>query len=329
MPRVPHSDATAMPHGFRAMIAALFLAAGATAAPAAPAAPPVADAGWHMVWSDDFEGKRIDRRKWDFDVDCAGGGNEERQCYTARRNNALVKDGMLSIIARRESWHGPAQMHGQPAKDGTIQEATKPFTSARMVTRGRASWRYGRVEVRARLPQGQGSWPAIWMLPEEWHYGSWPRSGEIDIMEAVNLGTPCSSCAGGKENHVLGTIHFGDFAPRNKYLSTNVELTGAIDAFHVYGMEWNPDRIVWTVDGKRYAERHIGEWSTAASPDRHAPFDRPFHLILNLAVGGHLAEERNLHGVADRGFPMTMQVDWVRVWQHDSVAAGSTPGLTR
>lgn len=305
------------------MIAALLLAATSLAASPSPL---VAAPGWHEVWSDEFDGTRIDRHKWDFDVDCAGGGNEEQQCYTARRSNASVRDGVLSITARREPWHGPAQMHGQPGKDGRVREATKPFTSARMVTRGRASWLYGRVEVRARLPLGQGTWPAIWMLPEEWHYGAWPRSGEIDIMEAVNLGTPCSNCAGGRENHVLGTIHFGDFPPRNKYLSTNVELAGAIDAFHVYGMEWDPDRIVWTVDGKRYAEQDIGAWSTAASPDAHAPFDRPFHLILNLAIGGHLPEERNLHGVATGGFPKTMEVDWVRVWQRDERAPTAARG---
>ena len=300
------------------MIAALLLAA------ATPSSAPPPE-GWRLVWSDEFDGQRIDRGKWNFDVDCAGGGNAERQCYTARRNNASVRGGYLSITARRETWHGPAQMHGQPGT-GAVKEATKPFTSARMVTRGKASWRYGRVEVRARLPQGQGSWPAIWMLPEEWHYGTWPRSGEIDIMEAVNLGTPCPTCSGGRENHVLGTIHFADHPPHNKYLSTNVELDGAIDDFHVYGMEWSPDRITWSVDAKPYAERKIGEWSTPASRDPHAPFDRPFHLILNLAIGGHLAEERNLGGVANSGFPRAMQVDWVRVWQRGNAAAGATPG---
>ena len=134
-------------------------------------------------------------------------------------------------------------------------------------------------------------------------------------MEAVNLGTPCAECAGGVENHVLGTIHFGDFPPKNVYLSTNTQLAGAIDAYHVYAVEWSAERIAWSVDGRRYAERRIGEWSTPASNDPHAPFDQPFHLILNLAIGGHLAEERNSRGVTTTGFPRTMTVDWVRVWQ--------------
>lgn len=288
------------------MIAALLLAA------AAPVAAP-ADDGYRLVWSDEFAGSTVDRSKWDFDVDCAGGGNEERQCYTARPVNASVRNGLLTITARRERSTGPASMAGQ--SDGSPPRmATKEYTSARLVTRGKAAWRYGRVEVRARLPLGQGSWPAIWMLPEEWHYGPWPLSGEIDIMEAVNLGTPCAECRGGRENHVLGTIHFGARPPGNKYLSTNTELDGAIDGFHTYRVDWTPQTIDWFVDGRHYAHRALGEWSTPASSEPHAPFDRPFHLILNLAIGGHLPEGRNLQGVSG-GFPRTMQVDWVRVWQ--------------
>lgn len=293
------------------MIAALLLAAAAAAAPA-PA--PTSSDGYRLVWSDEFNGRTIDRKKWDFDVDCAGGGNAERQCYTARPENASVRNGLLIITARRERWSGRATMAGQ--ENGAPPSTTnKEYTSARMVTRGRAAWRYGRVEVRARLPLGQGSWPAIWMLPEEWQYGPWPLSGEIDIMEAVNLGAPCADCHGGKEDHVLGTIHFGPRAPNNKYLSTNTELDGAIDGFHTYRVDWTPTAIDWFVDNRHYAHRAIGEWSTPASSEPHAPFDRPFHLILNLAIGGHLPEERNLKGVSESGFPRRMEIDWVRVWQ--------------
>ena len=288
------------------MIAALLLAA------AQLATPPAED--WRLVWSDEFDGQRIDRRKWEFDVDCAGGGNDERQCYTARPANASVRDGMLTITARREPYRGPAAMHGDTSGAPGMTTA-KAFTSARLVTRGRASWRYGRIEVRARLPLGQGSWPAIWMLPERWRYGPWPLSGEIDIMEAVNLGTPCQACLGGRENHVLGTIHFGDRPPHNKYLSTDVQLAGAIGGFHIYRVDWSPNQIIWSVDGKPYAERRLGDWSTPGSTDPHAPFDQPFHLILNLAIGGHLPEGRNQKGVSLDGFPQSMQVDWVRVWQ--------------
>ncbi|WP_114228912.1 MULTISPECIES: glycoside hydrolase family 16 protein [Sphingomonas] len=288
------------------MIVALLLAA---------AAPAVTNAdGYRLVWSDEFDGDRIDRSKWDFDVDCAGGGNEERQCYTARPANAAVGNGLLTITARRERSSGRATMAGQ-SDEGPQPQATKEYTSARLVTRGKAAWRYGRIEVRARLPLGQGSWPAIWMLPEQWRYGPWPLSGEIDIMEAVNLGEPCAACVGGRENHVLGTIHFGPRAPNNKYLSTDTQMPGAIDGFHTYRVDWTPEAIDWFVDGRPYAHRRIGEWSTPASADAHAPFDQPFHLILNLAIGGHLPEGRNRKGVSKAGFPRTMQVDWVRVWQ--------------
>jgi beta-glucanase (GH16 family) len=288
------------------MIAALLLAA---------AAPVMGSAdGYRLVWSDEFNGSAIDRTKWDFDVDCAGGGNDERQCYTARPVNAAVRNGVLAITARRERFSGRATMASQ-SNSAPTKLATKEFTSARLVTRGKASWRYGRIEVRARLPLGQGSWPAIWMLPEEWKYGPWPLSGEIDIMEAVNLGTPCAKCRGGRENHVLGTIHFGARPPGNKFLSTETELDARIDGFHTYRVDWTPEAIDWFVDGRHFARRIVGEWSTPASRERHAPFDRPFHLILNLAIGGHLPEERNLKGISRKGFPRTMEVDWVRVWQ--------------
>jgi len=288
------------------MIAALLLAAAASASATAD--------GYRLVWSDEFNGTRIDPTKWDFDVDCGGGGNAERQCYTARPVNASVGGGLLTITARKERYTGSAAMKGETSSPPG-KTATKPFTSARLVTRGKASWRYGRVEVRARLPLGQGSWPAIWMLPEEWHYGPWPLSGEIDIMEAVNLGEPCTACAAARENHVLGTIHFGPRPPQNKYLSTDTQVTGAIAGFHTYRVDWTPDTIDWFVDGRPYAHRQLGEWSTPASTEPHAPFDRPFHLILNLAIGGHLPESRNGGGVSERGFPRAMQVDWVRVWQ--------------
>lgn len=290
------------------MIAALLLAA------AAPAPAPATADGYTLVWSDEFSGKAIDRTKWDFDVDCAGGGNEERQCYTDRPVNASVSNGLLTITARRERWSGRATMVGQ-SDAGPQPQATKDYTSARLVTRGKAAWRYGRVEVRAKLPLGQGSWPAIWMLPEEWHYGPWPLSGEIDIIEAVNLGTHCADCRGGRENQVLGTIHFGARPPGNKYLSTDTQLDGAIDGFHTYRVDWTLQAIDWFVDGRHYAHRAIGEWSTPASRERSAPFDRPFHLLLNLAIGGHLPEGRNRKGVDPKNFPRTMQVDWVRVWQ--------------
>ena len=288
--------------------AMLALAAQVSAAPSPPSP-------YQLVWSDEFNGTRIDRSKWGFDVNCWGGGNAERQCYTDTPRNASVSGGLLTITARREKTSGFALPHDQRGGADGRRQTTKPFTSARMVTRGKAAWRYGKIEIRARLPLGQGTWPALWMLPEDNRYGAWPRSGEIDLMEAVNLGVPCRACASGREDHVLGTIHFGDRPPGNRFLSTNTTLPGAIDGFHVYSFEWTATTMQWSIDGRVYANRMIGEWSTPASRDKHAPFDTPFHLIMNLAIGGHLAEDRNAKGVDPTGFPKRMDIDWVRVWQ--------------
>ena len=295
-------------------------------APTAAAAQQGADAGWRLAWSDEFDERSIDRSKWDFDVDCWGGGNNERQCYTDRPANAAIKDGKLVITARKEAMTGPAfplSQRGDPEK--AAAQATKPFTSARLVTRGKAAWTYGKIEVRAKLPQGQGTWPAIWMLPENSHYGSWAASGEIDILEAVNLGVRCDECAGGIENRILGTLHFGGQWPANKHKGDKTALPAPIDGFHVFGIVWQKGKIVWTVDGKPYATRVASEWSTSGSSDPAAPFDRPFHLILNLAVGGGLAEDRGLKGVDESGYPKNMEIDWVRVWQCDG-NAGSDCG---
>lgn len=286
------------------------------------AAPAAAADGWRLVWSDEFDGAEIDRGKWDFDVDCWGGGNNERQCYTDRKDNAAIKDGKLVITARKESASGPAfplAQRGEPGKANA--RATRDYSSARLVTRGKAAWTYGRIEVRARLPQGQGTWPAIWMLPEDNLYGPWATSGEIDILEAVNLGVTCKQCVGGIENRILGTLHFGGAWPKNLHKSNETALPGALDDFHVFGIVWEAGKIVWTVDGKPYATQQAGDWSTTASSDPAAPFDRPFHLILNLAIGGGLAEGRGIKGVDDRGYPKAMEIDWVRVWQCGEDAA--------
>lgn len=281
------------------------------------AAPAAAADDWTMVWSDEFDGDKIDRSKWGFDVDCWGGGNDEHQCYTKSPRNAAIEDGKLVITARYERVTGPALPEHLRRTSATPEaEATRDISSARLSTRGKASWRYGKVEVRAKLPQGQGTWPAIWMLPEKDRYGTWAASGEIDILEAVNLGVPCAKCPGGRENTILGTLHFGGKWPNNKHKGEEVPFPEVLDGgFHTYAIEWGPERITWQVDGKTYAVRTADEWSTTGSKARGAPFDQPFHLILNLAIGGKLAETRGLGGVRLDGYPKRMEIDWVRVWQ--------------
>ncbi len=305
---------------------ALFAALALLATPAAAAE----NSGWTLVWSDEFDAKGIDRSKWGFDVDCWGGGNEEHQCYTKSARNAGIEDGKLVITARYERVTGPALPEHLRRTSATPEaEATRDISSARLSTKGKASWRYGKVEVRAKLPQGQGTWPAIWMLPEKDRYGSWAASGEIDILEAVNLGVPCAKCPGGRENTILGTLHFGGKWPNNQHKGEEVAMPAVLDdGFHTYAIEWQPDRIAWLFDGKVYAVRTADEWSTTGSKTRGAPFDQPFHLILNLAIGGKLAETRGLGGVRLDGYPKRMEIDWVRVWQQSEakeISAGNSP----
>jgi beta-glucanase (GH16 family) len=296
------------------------------------AAPALAadNSAWSLVWSDEFDGRKIDRAKWGYDVDCWGGGNEEHQCYTKSARNAAIEDGKLVITARYERVTGPALPEHLRRTSATPEaEATRDISSARLSTRGKAAWRYGKVEVRAKLPQGQGTWPAIWMLPEKDRYGSWAASGEIDILEAVNLGVPCAKCPGGRENTILGTLHFGGKWPNNQHKGEEVPVPEVLDdGFHTYAIEWQPERITWLFDGRIYAVRTADEWTTTGSPKRGAPFDQPFHLILNLAIGGKLAETRGLGGVRLDGYPKRMEIDWVRVWQQPDalgISAGTNP----
>jgi beta-glucanase (GH16 family) len=292
-------------------------------------AQPAAAEEWHLVWADEFDKPSIDAGKWSFDADCWGGGNAERQCYTASSQNAVIEDGKLVITARRERATGPAlpEAERRRATDPAAQ-ATREFTSAKLTTRGKASWRYGRIEVRASLPQGQGTWPAIWMLPERDEYGAWAASGEIDILEAVNLGVPCKSCAGGREDTILGTLHFGGKWPENVHSGSEFHFPEALEGFHTYAVEWRNDRIAWQVDGRTYAERSSKDWWSAGSKAPGAPFDRPFYLIFNLAIGGGLAEKRGTGGVSTRDFPKRFVIDWVRVWQKQVGSGRSQPVST-
>ncbi|KPF56844.1 glucan endo-1,3-beta-D-glucosidase [Novosphingobium sp. AAP1] len=303
-------------------LALVLLAAGAAATTPANAAPSPPGPGWHLVWADEFDGPGIDPTRWTLADDCWGGGNQERQCYTPRATNAHVAHGQLVITARKQAWRGPT--YPQDLRDSAEKAAArseKPFTSARLSTKGKAAWRYGRVEVRAKLPGGQGSWPAIWMLPAHDRYGHWAASGEIDILETVNLGVPCAGCTSGREDRALGTIHFGGVPPANRHVGSETPIPAPVDGYHVYAVDWAPGAITWSIDGVPYETRHAGEWSTTGSADPLAPFDQPFYLVLNLAIGGGLPESRNGGGVDSSGFPRTMMVDWVHVWQSDAAAA--------
>lgn len=240
-----------------------------------------------LVWFDEFNYTGLpDSSKWSYDVgdgcpNLCGWGNNELEFYTANRlENARVENGYLVIEARREKM------------------GSRDFTSARMVTKQKGDWVYGRIEARAKLPKGKGIWPAIWMLPTDWAYGGWPRSGEIDIMEFV----------GYMPDSVFGTVHTDRFNGMKNTQKTGGLFSNSLsDDFHQYAIEWDADKIDFYFDGLKYHTfRNLREGTDAW------PFDRAFHLILNVAVGGHWGGKM---GVDESIFPQKMLVDYVRVYQ--------------
>lgn len=296
-------------------LSALVVAVGAGIASvrvdeAAEPSPP----GWKLAWSDEFDGKEIDRTKWDFDIGngfynydanqwISGWGNDELQYYTREPDNAFVKDGVLHVRALKESLHGCG------------------YTSARLKTRKKDGsplfcQKYGRFEFRAKLPTGKGVWPALWMLPQDEKYGGWPCSGEIDVMEA----------RGQEPTKVLGTLHFGSRWPANTEASKEYVLPngGTIADFHVYAVEWEPGEVRWFVDDRQYAAQSFW-WSSGktdgtkgAKPTKEAdlypwpaPFDQPFYLVMNVAVGGRFLGRPDKTTV----FPAEMLIDYVRVYE--------------
>jgi len=240
--------------------------------------------GWALVWNDEFDGNSLDLSKWEFEVNARGGGNRELQYYIT--NNVRVQDGFLTIEARREDYTGP--------------EGTREYTSSRLRTKRKGDWLQGRFEIRAKLPEGQGVWPAVWMLPTDNCYGGWPHSGEIDIMELL----------GHQPNKVHGTLHFTDRARAHKSNGGELVLTTGsfTDGFHVFGLDWEPAEMRWSVDGRLF--HSVTNWSSGTN-SFPAPFDQRFHLLLNVAVGG------NWPGNPDAAtrFPQAMIVDHVRVYQ--------------
>jgi beta-glucanase (GH16 family) len=235
-----------------------------------------------LVWSDEFNYTGLpDSTKWSYETGGDGWGNNELEFYTARRpENARVEKGMLVVEARKEKWDSSS------------------YTSARLATKNKGDWTYGRMEIRAQLPEGKGIWPAIWMLPTKWVYGGWPHSGEIDIME--NVGYMADS--------VFGSIHTGAY---NHVMHTQrtqgVYLNDLSKAFHVYAIDWDAEGIRYYIDGHAYlyfANEHKNSEAW--------PFDQAFHLLINIAVGGNWGGK---YGVDDRIFPQRMLVDYVRVYQ--------------
>ena len=252
---------------------------------------------WQMVWNDEFDGTELDATKWSPDIWPARKVNDEDQAYTPRKKNIRVKDGMLIIEAHKEDYDNASH------------------TSGRLHSQGKGDFLYGRFEVRAKIPEGKGTWAAIWMLPSnpftyatkcsegvDWQGNpdcdAWPNSGEIDILEHV----------GYQMDHVHGTVHTKAYYWVNWEQRKGRILTdNAAEKFHVYSMEWSPERIDIFVDDSLYFT-----YMNEGNGWEHWPFDQPFHLIMNLAVGGYWGRAGG--GIDNSIFPQQMLIDYARVY---------------
>ncbi len=244
-----------------------------------------APAGWSLVWADEFDqpdGSSPDPEKWGFDTGGGGWGNNELQYYTSRPENVRIEGGHLVIEAREEEYEG------------------RDYTSARLLTKNRHTWTYGRFEARIRLPRGRGIWPAFWLLGANVDAIGWPHCGEIDIME--NIGSEPST--------VHGTVHGPGYSGAGGVSGHHV-LEGAAlaDDFRVFAVEWEENRIRWFIDGHLY----FTLTPAGLPPGREWVFHHAHFLLLNMAVGG------NWPGSPDAGteFPQRMLVDYVRVYARD------------
>ncbi|MGB3006437.1 MAG: family 16 glycosylhydrolase, partial [Chitinophagaceae bacterium] len=242
--------------------------------------------GWSLSWSDEFNYNGLpDSTKWTYEVGGHGWGNNEKQFYLEKSpENSIVKNGVLKIIAQKKEYKGLA------------------YTSAKLTTYGKLNLQYGKIEVMAKLPKGKGNWPAIWMLSESLQKKEegWPLCGEIDIMEHVGKDPNMihTSLHSQLYNHIKGTQH------------THFEKQKDVfDTFHKYGIEWSAESINFFIDDKLFYESFKGQDGRISSNEGW-PFDKPFYLILNLAIGGNWGGE-----IDDTIFPNEMQIDFVRVFQ--------------
>jgi len=239
---------------------------------------------YELVWKDDFDYTGLpDSLKWTYDTEGndSGWGNYEAQFYTENRiENARVENGTLKITALKEDFQD------------------KKYTSARLITK--SDWKYGRFETRAKLPAGRGTWAAIWMMPGGWSFddGNWPDVGEFDIMEHV----------GHKPGVIHASAHSRDYQWQKGTQKTDtIHIKNATEEFHVYTWEWDKNSVKAYVDEQVYFE-----YQNEGLGETKWPYEKPFYLILNVAVGGAWG---GLQGIDEEAFPQTMEVDYVRVYQ--------------
>lgn len=261
--------------------------------------------GMNLIWQDEFNGTTLDTSKWNYeqgyylndDPNTWGWGNAELQHYTDSAQNVFVQDGKLNIRALNE----PKSFPQDPNRYAQ-------YSSGKINTKNHFTLKYGRVDFRAKLPTGNGVWPALWMLPQDSPYGTWAASGEIDVMEA----------RGRLPGSTSGAVHFGGTWPANQHISGEYhfpEGQNINNDYHVYSVVWEEDNIKWYVDGKFFFKVTNEQWYSLAAPNNpNAPFDQPFYLIMNLALGGNFDS-----GISPNpsDIPATMQVDYVRVYKEN------------
>jgi beta-glucanase (GH16 family) len=242
--------------------------------------PPASEKPYSLVWSDEFQADgQPDKTKWNYDIGGNGWGNNELQYYTDRMENARVADGHLIIETKKETYSG------------------RNYTSARLLTKNKAQWTFGKFEIRAKLPSGIGTWPAIWLLAAADPL-RWPDDGELDIMEEVGF----------NPNVIHGTVHNKLYNGANGLQKgSTTTIPDAQTAFHVYSMEWTPTVITWAVD-----DHIFFTYDQASYPGEAWPYNKDFFMILNVAIGGNWGGKE---GVDDSIFPQQMLIDYVRVYQ--------------
>lgn len=266
-----------------------------------PVQKPAAD-GWVLVWSDEFDGAAgsgPDQTKWNFDIGGGGWGNNELQSYTSRTQNAFLDgDGNLVIRAIKENFTGTDRI-------------ARNYTSSRLLTRGKFTIKFGRIEARLKVPFGQGIWPAFWMLGNDIDTAGWPTCGEVDIMENI-----------GREPAIAhSTLHGPGYSGASPLTGSFALPAGQryADDFHIFAVEWEADEIRFFMDGNLYHTRKPSDIPAG----RKWVYDHPFFMILNVAVGG------NWPGSPDdtTTFPQSMLVDYVRVYS-DEARAALRPAIT-
>jgi beta-glucanase (GH16 family) len=254
-----------------------------------------ATTNWQLIWADEFtQGGLPDKAKWAYEVGYVR--NNELQYYTRDRlENARIENGTLIIEGRKEKHPNPQYKPGGDPKNRRTGAEFAQYTAASINTEGKASFLYGRVEIRAKLPQGKGVWPAIWMMGTNRAAIGWPRCGEIDIMEFV-----------GKEpDKVHATMHWWGEG-KHQSLGGRVVTQAPYDAFHIYAMEWFPDRMDFYFDDKKYFSYPVDK----AGEGLDNPFRKPHYLLINLALGGSWGGPMD-----DAVLPQKYVIDYVRVYR--------------